>query len=661
MNSIKNYIVPGLVCILILLIFGKWLYPGVLSGGDWPYLYPQAVAEVVPLSAWDTLFNNGIGMNAMPKIWFDAYALTIVKIANILTWPIFERVVWYFPYVIISFLGSFLLSKKFFDDRNFNLLSGVIYTANTYSLLVVSGGQAGVFTAYAFLPSVFLLLFRLFEYLSFKRSIVFALAFTLLILLDLRVGYMFLASAFFLSLIYLIYNRQKLLSKIVFLAVIPAIVVFLLHFFWVFPIILMGRNPASDLTDIYTSSASLSFFSFAKLENAIGLLHPNWPENLFGKVAFLRPEYIVVAFLAFMSILFVSSEKKEKRISILSLILLSIIGIFLAKGVNDPAGIIYEFFFNTVPGFVMFRDPTKWYMLVSIGYSILIPYVLLKISAFAQIKKFAILIPVLFIFFWGFLIRDSLTGVVSGTLTPRQIPANYQKLASLESADPAFYRTLWIPVYPSLAYVSNIHPAIPAVEFFQATSTANLIDILQDPDTEQILVDSAIKYVVVPEDIYGRIFLTDRKYDEKVYKQTLKEIEEIKYLKEVQGFGKIGVFEVVSPKSHFWGIGEGMKVNAQYISPTKYKVEIENGRKDDVLVFAENYDKLWEARDGKELISSLPFKVSNKTTYNSFVIPRGGDFVFEVVYKPQEWLNTSLIVSGLGLIAIVFVLLKLKK
>lgn len=168
MGNVKQVIVPLFIIVLLVLIFGRWFLPGVLSGGDWPFLYPRAVVEIVPLSTWDTLFNNGVGMSAMSKIWFDVYALTIVKLANFLTWPIFERAVWYFPYVFLSFFASFLLSKRFFQNFNFNLLSGFIYTANTYSLLVVSGGQAGVFMAYAFLPLTFYSLLSLFDKFNFK-------------------------------------------------------------------------------------------------------------------------------------------------------------------------------------------------------------------------------------------------------------------------------------------------------------------------------------------------------------------------------------------------------------------------------------------------------------------------------------------------------------
>ena len=60
-------------------------------------------------------------------------------------------------------------------------------------------------------------------------------------------------------------------------------------------------------------------------------------------------------------------------------LILSLLGVFLAKGSNEPFGQIYIWLFEHIPGFVMFRDPTKWYMLIAVSYSVLIPYSIYKI------------------------------------------------------------------------------------------------------------------------------------------------------------------------------------------------------------------------------------------------------------------------------------------
>ena len=40
-----------------------------------------------------------------------------------------------------------------------------------------------------------------------------------------------------------------------------------------------------------------------KPPHALSLLHPNWPENLFGKVYFLQPEFLILPILAFSAFL----------------------------------------------------------------------------------------------------------------------------------------------------------------------------------------------------------------------------------------------------------------------------------------------------------------------------------------------------------------------
>ena len=74
-------------------------------------------------------------------------------------------------------------------------------------------------------------------------------------------------------------------------------------------------------------------------------------------------------------IFFLKSNKRK----IVFFAFLGLTGSFLAKGMNGPFGEAYAFLFKYFPGFVMFRDPTKWYLLVILSYSILIPFVLSQI------------------------------------------------------------------------------------------------------------------------------------------------------------------------------------------------------------------------------------------------------------------------------------------
>jgi hypothetical protein len=159
----------------------------------------------------------------------------------------------------------------------------------------------------------------------------------------------------------------------------------LLHSFWILPALLIHQNAFTQLGGVTPTIDSVTYFSFAKFENAISLLHPNWPENIFGKTYFMKPEFLILPLLAFMSIFFVKKEKQNKLI--LYFILLGIFGAFLAKGSQDPFGNIYLWMFQHLPGFFLFRDSTKWYTLVAISYAILIPFSIRSVYKFLKNKK----------------------------------------------------------------------------------------------------------------------------------------------------------------------------------------------------------------------------------------------------------------------------------
>lgn len=657
---LQKYIFLGLAIILFVLIFIKWTFPGDLSSGDWPYLYPSAIYQHQILTLWDPYINGGFGQSVIHQFWFNAYALTIVKLANILSWSVFERLVWFFPFAIISLSSSFLLAKKINKNRYFSLLSSIIYTTNTYILMVVAGGQVGVMMAYSVLPLALFSFTSLLEDQSLRKVLIFSVSLAVLTMFDLRVVYMFLFGS--LLFFFPLTTKKKVIRSTLKVYIWPIAILILLHSYWILPLLLSGGSKGIDTFQQYTSSDSLSFFSFAKLENSVSLLHPNWPENLFGKVSFLRPEFMIFPFLAFLSLLFVGNEKKKTKVLVVSFALLGLTGAFLAKGTNDPFGFIYKSAFEVVPGFNMFRDPTKWYMLVALSFSVLVPYTLEKASAFFsrknKSKNVVILMSIGFLLFWSFSIRDVLLGRIGGTLKPRDVPENYKIFSSFLNKDKEFYRTLWVPAHPTFAYFSTNHPAISGINFFDSDSIHNLVATMSNLSSEKVMQDAGIRYVVVPDDIEGKLFVNDRKYNEGIYEETVSKLRNIDYLSEVKDYGKIKVFEVDNPKGHFWGTNSEMEISFQYLSPTRYVIDVGHVNEGDILVFSESYDSNWFALSENMRIPSLRYPISKDRFVNGFKIPQTGSSSMTVYYKPQDLVNFGLIISGASLALIVLYLIK---
>ncbi len=689
--------------LLTLTVFKNWFFLNPLSSGDWSYNFSESIKTftIFPYS-WFFNLNAGLGGTSLFILSLSSYFLfTTSFLFNFfkIPWVLIERLVWFWPFLLISAFSSYFLFKKLFSEK-FALLSSFIFLFNSYILMIVGGGQMGVAFAYAMAPLVLYVFIKTIDFFNFsKNNIQFSifnfqlpllsgLLFSILVLFDLRIAYICITSV----MLYLVLNIKYKVSKNNFLRIlnlisysliIPAVITFLLNSFWIIPLIAGGKNPLVELGSVYSSLESVKFFSFAKFENSIGLLHPNWPENIFGKVGFMRPEFLFLPVLAYAS-LFFAAKIKDSRLKtyVIYFALLGLIGAFLAKGVNEPFGRIYLWLFNHFTGFVMFRDPTKWYTLVAVSYSVLIPFTVWKsyewlksqskfqISNFkfqirskSQILNFQNLFFLLVTGYLLFLIRPAFFGQLTGTFKPHEIPKDYIRLEEFLSSKKDFFRILWVPEWQRFGFFSNNHPAIGGGEIFKKDAE-NQIKQLKQKGTEGLLEDLSVKYIIIPYDSEKEIFLRDRKYDDKLYEKSITETRKIKWLREIDGFGKIKVFEVPNPKDHFWSPSTNLQVKYRYVNPTKYEVYVKNAKKGDLLVFSEGFDKYWIAKNTEFRIQNSPAspsevgrRVEFDKRLNSFVLPKDGSYSLEIYYTLQKWVNIGLVISGLSFFsAIIYII-----
>lgn len=505
------------------------------SSGDAPFFFAEQVKNLSWFpSVWDA--SQGFGKNLLPRLWIDYPFRLIVKILSTigLSWLIIEKLLW-FSVFGLAIYSSYRLGRHILGKGAGAIFTPVIYVVNTYMLLLFAGGQLGVAFAYGFAPLVlckFIETIDSTKKLDFRRTVINGLFVALLIVFDLRIGYLILG----VGVLYAVLAKKIAALYSFGLSILVAGV---LHLFWILPAVLTGTGPGS-LGEDFVNTGMLKFLSVADFSHALSLLHPNWPENLFGKVYFLQPEFLIVPILAFGSLFFVK-QIKEQRHRIPFFALLGLTGAFFAKGVDNPFGGVFQWMFIHVPGFVMFRDPTKFYVFTAIGYSILIPFMLQRIN-----RK---LLYIVFIIFWVFTIRAVFLGLVTGNFRPMPLPAEYVQLKNLLVADTVPSRTLWIPQKDSFAYFSDVHPILTA------TSSAS--------------IDPSVKYVIVPTDVFKRIFLTDYTFDPAI---RIKLIDQLSYtLTRNPSFHDLAVFEnpdfkdmqttipaAVARQQYFANIGAGL-------------------------------------------------------------------------------------------------------
>lgn len=399
MGKYKKIIGIVSVGFIILITYRIIFYFIQIAGGDYFSLSSMQLDywRLFPFFVWDP--KVGMGWSIIPLVSSQPYSWFIGWIGGLVgdNGVLIERLVWWIPFLAISFISSFLLSKKLLKHSLFSYIVPFFYLCNTYILLIVGGGQiAGIGFAYAFAPLVILSYILLLERTTLNRAILTGLALSVSVMLDLRMTYVTLVGIGIFMLIKFTFQLRdvnerlkNLFKNLLYIFLIPGLVSTLLHAFWLIPMAIVRQNPLNQLGSAYNSLAAVTYFSFGTFEQAFGLLHPNWPENIFGKVGFMKPEFLLLPLLAYSSLFFIkkgkkTEEEKKETLYVLYFALLGIIGVFLAKGANDPFGGIYLWMFSHVPGFIMFRDPTKWYLLIALSYSLLIPYAVGKIYEFLK-------------------------------------------------------------------------------------------------------------------------------------------------------------------------------------------------------------------------------------------------------------------------------------
>lgn len=530
MNKQSALLILFLFCITIVIYFPWFTLHQTLSSGDWPYLYKENIEAF-------SIFRP-------PFLWVDPYYQLTAKIGVSylgLTWEVTEKIFWFIPFIIISSLSAWIFClgffKKLFNHQQASiasLIGVIIYTTNTYILMIVGGGQMGVALSYALAPLVLHSFFSLLGSNRRRKSpfILSAIVSSVQLMFDPRV-FLITISIIFLYCLINVFLERKFFSR--FFDVLTVLSFsFLLNSFWILPN-LFNYNVQYDEA---ASALEVIFLSFANFSNTISLLHPNWPENIFGKIYFMRPEFLLLPILAFASLLFVEKNNKKDAKIIIFYTCAAIIGAFLAKGTNPPFGETY-LLLSALPGFMIFRDSTKFFIFVIIAFSVLIPFSVFRLSLFLEQKKLKVmkhatgLFVLCFLLYWFFLLLPVLTMSLGGTFKPRTVPREYISLKIFIADQKEYFSTLWIPQHQRFGFASHAHPAMNSIDILGQVKTTELRNILQKKETRLQLQKEDIRYIVVPYDSEKEIFLKDHTYSQKEKAEVVSVLNSISWLKRI--------------------------------------------------------------------------------------------------------------------------------
>ena len=557
---------------LILFAYRGWFKPGFIVGGDWGlYIYQENIMDYFSFPyIWMSGFNAGnyviSSLIYNCTLFMQAFFMYFFNVGYDVT----ERLVWYYPFVFLAPFSMYYLSYVLFKKRIICFLSSILFALNTYILIGVTGGHLTIAMGYAFSPLILAFFIKSMKETKLKNSMICGILLAISIFYEPRMTYLsaWIIIAYFLYFNLVRFQSKKLKSyifkQIMNLGIIFAIP-FILHFYWILPSI-TGVNPLAAV-----NLPSQPITSFMKMDNALALFHPFWSGGAptAFKVNNINPLFFLIPILVFSAILLRPNDK-----NVIFLTLLAIVSVFLVKQENQPFGVVYTWLFQKFPGFNMFREASKFYMITSLAYApllgITIDAIFNKLSKINILKQKSMfwkkngLNIILFCFllivtlFLLSLVSPALTGQLHGTFDPHPIPKEYLKIKEFIKQQPDDFRTFWLPTFSMYSFFSEAHQmAHPDIfsdfgryflnEYYHYESPYRKTNYIG-----KILGLANVKYIIVPID--------DELYKSKSRDYYLNLLDNQYGLKKIDIGNNISIYENEYVLPRFYGTSNAMLI-----------------------------------------------------------------------------------------------------
>ncbi len=556
MNKFQKF----LIFIILVFLFISFIAKNTGFANDFPFTSRETLILNFSLpQTWSNL-TGSLGEYTVSTLW--AWPLQILYSAGShlgFNFLFLLRIFGVIPIILISIYSVSVLLRRFKISGWAKTLGILFYLLNTYILLIIDGGQFQIGLAYSIFPLAFLKVVEAVEGRK-KQKILAGIFVSFLGFFDTR----FIYVLFLLLFIYFIYESIFIEKKYFFFwffswlkTGVFIFVIFLgLNFYWIFPAVLIK---APSFPETYQRTTQISFLSFAKLGHALFLLQPHWYKNVFGKVTPLLPEFAILPILVFLSPVL---KKKDKIVGFW--ILVALIGAFLVKGSNPPLAAIYPFLFAKIPGFSLFRDPTKFFFLVCISYTVLIAKTseeLVERFGFkvAIGKKFKLaVLPLLLIVYFLILMCPIWQNKMTGTFSEPVYQDEYKILNQILEKDSKFSRVFWIPSRSPLGYSSYTHPSLEALRVFNKRPFASgvvgsyeVFNFLREAAFLGEIFDiSSVSFIVYPFPDTRREELKQDNVD--YYHLFSNQIESLPWIKEKLIDFPVNVYKTKSSSEHFF-------------------------------------------------------------------------------------------------------------
>ncbi len=496
-DGVRRYGPIALLLVTIAVIYRGWLAPGVISYGDWNFQPAARLRDFWPVpSLWEGAYGTG-GVSILGGPMFPVHLIEGLLNQARLDPMLIERLVWIFPGVVVGALATYALAVTFFSSRLAGVIGGLLMVTNAYIALVMTGGQFTVSTGYMLSPLILLLFYRALQRPIPSRLVLTALCLAVQVMYDLRSTYLTFGVLLLFLLHYTLAQRSwsaviRVLVRSGVQFAVVGIVNVLIHAFWLLP----GHYAEKiALPAGYDSTGWVHTLSYMQLSHAFALVHPFWYQDTYSpQVTPVNPALLLLPLPIFAVFL-------RKRLTFFELFLFSTaaLAIFFVKGYNPPGGELYDWLFTHLPGFNMYRDPSKFYQPLGLAYALLLgrAAALLPLADRSGVFKHinAAARGAVAVACTGLVLLQAAPVAANtgwGTLAPQRIDNEYLAYNNYIDRQSQSFRVMWfLSFYPYATY-SSLHPNLGENVLGPAQSW-------RPSDVEAKLRALSVKYLVVAD------------------------------------------------------------------------------------------------------------------------------------------------------------------
>lgn len=518
MKSKNKYTIIFVLLVSSIIIHYAWFIPkNIFTSGDWVYIPFKKYIDFGKFNPIWVSQNFGT-VSSVPQFYVVRYFEGLMSRFLYFNFAFNEKIFFLIPVAILPLFSTYVLLRKF-TDRISAVIGALFFSFNTAYLLNQTGALT-IAVGYSLCPlilSTFISfikqeinkLYKLF-FLSFLVSISFFYE-TRITIITCLICFIWLMFLFYPSFFgNILSNARRIIPRLVVLFII----IVTIQFFWVFPFIFSpGTN--SSVGELVTRNL---FNSQISLIDALTIHHPYWtgarPEAFVSHPISLY--FWIIPILIFLCPFFYKHIKRRSLQYYFFAILIALFGILLTKQGDIPFNSLYAYLFNHVPGFSLYRESSKFFLIITLSYSILLAIFIQQWKNFLLKNKFRntkvlSIIPNLFIITVIILnIYPLISGKFATLITVRNVPSDYILLSKDIFSNNQNFRTLWIPKDSRWAPYNDLNPKVSLIDvldrefkdlrFFEKGSTlfGKLKSTLTKNYLDAIFDMGSVKYVVVP-------------------------------------------------------------------------------------------------------------------------------------------------------------------